>query len=81
MPVPHLLGSSMPLQVLGAKANILSWEGDPNLDGSSSGSTNPERLSVTNQSGTTYILSGDGGPNREHCLTIPLFMTIPVSPL
>lgn len=45
----------------GAKASFLSWEGDPNLDGSSSGSTNPEELSITNQSAVTNILSGDGG--------------------
>tara|TARA_R110002049_G_scaffold290183_1_gene473486 strand:- start:137 stop:4750 length:4614 start_codon:yes stop_codon:yes gene_type:complete len=45
----------------GAKASFLSWEGDPNLDGSSSGSSNPEELSITNQSGTTYVLTGDGG--------------------
>lgn len=45
----------------GAKATFLSWEGDPDLDGSSGGSTNPEALSVTSQGGTTYTLSGDGG--------------------
>jgi len=45
----------------GAKASFLSWEGDSTLDGNSSGSTNPEELSITNQSGTTYVLSGDGG--------------------
>jgi hypothetical protein len=44
----------------GAKASFLSWEGDPTLDGSSAGSTNPEELSITNQGGTTNILSGDG---------------------
>ncbi|RKR07062.1 CUB-like protein [Maribacter vaceletii] len=46
---------------LGAKASFLSWEGDATLDGSSSGSTNPEELSITNQAGTTFIQSGDGG--------------------
>lgn len=45
----------------GSKASFLSWEGDPNLDGSSGGSTNPEELSITNQSGTNFVLSGDGG--------------------
>mgnify|MGYP003670816462 CR=1 FL=1 len=50
----------------GAKASFLSWEGDPNLDGSSSGSTNPEELSITNQSGTTYVLSGDGGQSGNN---------------
>ena len=50
----------------GAKASFLSWEGDPNLDGSSSGSSNPEELSITNQSGTTYVLSGDGGQSGNN---------------
>ncbi|MEG3659902.1 Calx-beta domain-containing protein [Arenibacter palladensis] len=45
----------------GAKASFLSWEGDSTLDGNSSGSSNPEELSITNQSGTTYVLTGDGG--------------------
>lgn len=45
----------------GAKATFMSWEGDPNLDGSSSGSSNPEELSITNQAGNTYVLSQDGG--------------------
>ncbi|QCX02267.1 sodium:calcium exchanger [Aggregatimonas sangjinii] len=45
----------------GAKASFLSWEGDPDLDGNSTGSTNPEELSITNQGGTNFILSGDGG--------------------
>ncbi|SHJ53027.1 Calx-beta domain-containing protein [Pseudozobellia thermophila] len=45
----------------GAKASFLSWEGDPDLDGSSSSSTNPEELSITNQRNQNFILSGDGG--------------------
>ncbi|MBO0592129.1 right-handed parallel beta-helix repeat-containing protein [Cellulophaga sp. E16_2] len=45
----------------GAKASFLSWEGDPDLDGSSSGSTNPEELSITNQRNQNFILTGDGG--------------------
>ncbi|PKA99398.1 CUB-like protein [Flavobacteriaceae bacterium MAR_2009_75] len=45
----------------GAKATFLSWEGDPDLTGASSGSTNPEELSITNQRNQNYILSGDGG--------------------
>ena len=57
----------------GAKATFLSWEGDPNLDGSSSGSTNPERLSVTNQSGTTYILSGDGGQTGNNAYNSTIY--------
>lgn len=39
----------------GAKATFLSWEGDSTLSGSS------ETLSITNQSSTTFTLSGDGG--------------------
>ncbi|MFC4096224.1 Calx-beta domain-containing protein [Euzebyella saccharophila] len=45
----------------GAKATFLSWEGDPDLTGASSGSTNPEELSITNQRNQNNILSGDGG--------------------
>ncbi|TKD55272.1 S-layer family protein [Flavobacterium sp. ASW18X] len=45
----------------GSKASFLSWEGDATLDGSSTGSTNPEELSITNQSGFNFVLSGDGG--------------------
>lgn len=45
----------------GSKASFLSWEGDETLNGASAGSTNPEELSITNQAGTTFVLSGDGG--------------------
>ncbi|MEA1786788.1 Calx-beta domain-containing protein [Arenibacter sp. GZD96] len=45
----------------GSKASFLSWEGDETLSGASAGSTNPEELSITNQTGTTFVLSGDGG--------------------
>ena len=45
----------------GAKASFLSWEGDPDLNGSSSGSTNPEELSITNQRNQKNVLIGDGG--------------------
>ncbi|AYN67048.1 sodium:calcium exchanger [Euzebyella marina] len=45
----------------GAKATFLSWEGDPDLTGASSGSTNPEELSITNQRNQNYVLTGDGG--------------------
>ncbi|CAM4185069.1 S-layer family protein [Zobellia roscoffensis] len=45
----------------GAKASFLSWEGDPDLNGSSSGSTNPEELSITNQRNQNFVLTGDGG--------------------
>jgi len=45
----------------GAKASFLSWEGDPDLDGSSSGSTHPEELSITNQRNQKNVLVGDGG--------------------
>lgn len=45
----------------GSKASFLSWEGDATLNGSSAGSTNPEELSITNQAGTNFVLSGDGG--------------------
>ncbi|WP_431127874.1 beta strand repeat-containing protein [Flagellimonas flava] len=39
----------------GAKATFLSWEGDDTLSGAS------ETLSITNESGSTFTLSGDGG--------------------
>tara|TARA_R110002050_G_scaffold13713_4_gene43672 strand:+ start:6807 stop:11978 length:5172 start_codon:yes stop_codon:yes gene_type:complete len=57
----------------GAKASFLSWEGDPNLDGSSSGSSNPEELSITNQSGTTYVLSGDGGQSGNNAYNSTIY--------
>ncbi|WP_249356250.1 Calx-beta domain-containing protein [Maribacter sp. ACAM166] len=43
----------------GAKATFLSWEGDDTLDGNTG--TNPEALSITNQGGITFNLTGDGG--------------------
>ncbi|NHF61597.1 sodium:calcium exchanger [Flavobacteriaceae bacterium TP-CH-4] len=55
------LDSFYAISPAGSKATFLSYEGDATLDGSSSGSTNPEELSITNQGGTNYILSGDGG--------------------
>lgn len=57
----------------GAKATFLSWEGDPNLDGSSSGSTNPEELSITSQSNVNYILSGDGGQTGNNAYNSTLY--------
>ena len=57
----------------GAKASFLSWEGDPNLDGSSSGSSNPEELSITNQSGTTYVLTGDGGQSGNNAYNSTIY--------
>ncbi|ADY28352.1 Na-Ca exchanger/integrin-beta4 [Cellulophaga lytica DSM 7489] len=45
----------------GAKASFLSWEGDPDLNGFSEGSTNPEELSITNQAGQNFVLANDGG--------------------
>ncbi|MBU2906561.1 right-handed parallel beta-helix repeat-containing protein [Arenibacter algicola] len=57
----------------GAKATFLSWEGDPNLDGSSSGSSNPEELSITNQSGTTYVLTGDGGQSGNNAYNSTIY--------
>ncbi|SFR31634.1 Cna protein B-type domain-containing protein [Robiginitalea myxolifaciens] len=49
------------ISAAGSKATFLSYEGDATLDGSSSGSTNPEELSITNQLGANFILTGDGG--------------------
>ncbi len=49
------------ISAAGSKATFLSYEGDATLDGSSSGSTNPEELSITNQLGSNFILTGDGG--------------------
>jgi hypothetical protein len=57
----------------GAKATFLSWEGDPNLNGSSSGSTNPEELSITNQSGSTFVLSQDGGQTGNNAYNSTIY--------
>ncbi|WP_233131833.1 beta strand repeat-containing protein [Robiginitalea sediminis] len=55
------LDSFYAISAAGSKATFLSYEGDDTLDGSSGGSTNPEELSITNQLGFNFILSGDGG--------------------
>lgn len=55
------LDSFYAISAAGSKATFLSYEGDDTLDGSSGGSTNPEELSITNQFGSNFILSGDGG--------------------
>jgi hypothetical protein len=62
----------------GAKATFLSWEGDDTLDGNTG--TNPEALSITNQSGTTFNLIGDGGNpgNNAYNSTIYDNTTVPV---
>ncbi|MGB5553698.1 MAG: right-handed parallel beta-helix repeat-containing protein, partial [Flavobacteriaceae bacterium] len=57
----------------GAKASFLSWEGDSNLDGTSSGSTNPEELSITNQSAVTNVLSGDGGQSGNNAYNSTIY--------
>ena len=57
----------------GAKATFLSWEGDSTLDGSSSGSTNPEELSITNQAGTNFVLTGDGGQTGNNAYNSTIF--------
>ena len=57
----------------GSKASFLSWEGDDTLDGSSSGSTNPEELSITNQAGNTFVLSGDGGQTGNNAYNSTIY--------
>ncbi|MGB3143985.1 MAG: Calx-beta domain-containing protein [Maribacter sp.] len=57
----------------GAKATFLSWEGDPDLNGSSNGSTNPEALSVTNQSNVTNNLTGDGGQTGNNAYNSSIY--------
>ncbi len=57
----------------GSKATFLSYEGDATLDGSSSGSTNPEELSITNQLGLTNILSGDGGQTGNNAYNSTIY--------
>ncbi|MFD2588172.1 beta strand repeat-containing protein [Croceitalea marina] len=57
----------------GSKATFLSYEGDATLDGSSSGSTNPEELSITNQLGITNILSGDGGQTGNNAYNSTIY--------
>lgn len=62
-----------------AKTTVLSWEGDSTLDGSSSGTTNPngEALTVTDQGGTTTILSGDGGQTGNNAYNSTIFNNTP----
>ena len=57
----------------GSKATFLSYEGDATLDGSSAGSTNPEELSITSQSGVTTILSGDGGQTGNNAYNSTIY--------
>ncbi|MBG47998.1 MAG: sodium:calcium exchanger [Pseudozobellia sp.] len=59
----------------GAKASFLSWEGDATLDGNSEGTTNPngERLSITNQAGFNFTLSGDGGQTGNNAYNSTAF--------
>ncbi|MCL6275287.1 right-handed parallel beta-helix repeat-containing protein [Muricauda sp. 2012CJ35-5] len=51
----------------GAKATFLSWEGDSTLSGAS------ETLSITNQSGTTHTLSGDGGQTGNNAYNSTIY--------
>ncbi|MDG1570683.1 Calx-beta domain-containing protein [Robiginitalea sp. M366] len=55
------LDSFYAISPAGSKATFISYEGDDTLDGSSGGSTNPEELSITNQLGANFVLTGDGG--------------------
>ncbi|MEP2279005.1 Calx-beta domain-containing protein [Maribacter sp.] len=59
----------------GAKASFLSWEGDSTLDGSSSGTTNPngERLSITNQANQAFGLTGDGGQTGNNAYNSTIY--------
>lgn len=62
-----------------AKTTVLSWEGDTTLDGSSTGTTNPngEALTVTNQGGTTTVLSGDGGQTGNNAYNSTIYNDTP----
>ncbi|NAY92566.1 sodium:calcium exchanger [Muricauda sp. JGD-17] len=51
----------------GAKATFLSWEGDSTLSGAS------ETLSITNQSGTNFTLSGDGGQTGNNAYNSTIY--------
>lgn len=59
----------------GAKTTVLSWEGDSTLDGNSSGTTNPngESLIVTNQAGTPFVQSGDGGQTGNNAYNSTIY--------
>lgn len=67
---PFTLDSFFAIPGSGAKATFLSWEGDDTL-----GSTgaNPERLTITNQSNTTYTLTGDGGQTGNNAYNGTIF--------
>ena len=56
---------------VGAKATFLSWEGDETLDGNTG--TNPEALSITNQAGTQFNLTGDGGNPGNNAYNSTIF--------
>ena len=64
------LDSFFAIAGVGAKATFLTWEGDPDLG---SGGATPERLSITNQSGTTSTLSGDGGQTGNNAYNSTIF--------
>jgi len=67
------LDSFYAISPLGSKVTFLSYEGDATLDGSSSGSTNPEELSITNQLSTSFILSGDGGQTGNNAYNSTIY--------
>ncbi|WP_149277476.1 Calx-beta domain-containing protein [Pareuzebyella sediminis] len=67
------LDSFYAISPTGSKATFLSYEGDATLNGSSGGSTNPEELSITNQGGGNFILSGDGGQTGNNAYNSTLY--------
>lgn len=67
------LDSFYAISPTGSTATFLSYEGDATLDGSSGGSTNPEELSITNEGGTNFILSGDGGQTGNNAYNSTIY--------
>ncbi|TDS11659.1 CUB-like protein [Maribacter caenipelagi] len=67
---PFTLDSFFAIAGSGAKSTFLSWEGDDTLGSSGA---NPERLTITNQTGTPYTLTGDGGQTGNNAYNGTIF--------
>ncbi|TDT39629.1 CUB-like protein [Maribacter spongiicola] len=67
---PFTLDSFFAIAGSGAKSTFLSWEGDDTLGSSGA---NPERLTITNQAGTPYTLTGDGGQTGDNAYNGTIF--------
>ncbi|WP_223198207.1 beta strand repeat-containing protein [Maribacter arenosus] len=71
----YTLSGFFAIGATGAKTTALSWEGDSTLDGNSAGTTNPngESLIVTNQLGTNFTMTGDGGQTGNNAYNSTIY--------